>query len=84
MAGKPSYEELEQRVKALEKGTVERIRAEEALHENQKLLNSILESTGDGILVGDRNGTFSYVNSRFAEMWHIPREVMETMLKYTF
>ena len=78
MADKLTYEELEQRVKELEKGAVERERAEVALHENQRLLNSILESTVDGILVGDRDGTFSYVNSRFAEMWHIPKEVMET------
>ncbi len=78
MTDKPTYEELEQRVKELEREAVERERVKEALNENQRLLNSILESTADGILVGDRDGTFSYTNSRFAEMWYVPKEVMET------
>ena len=78
MTDKPTYEELKQRVKELEKDAVKHERVMEVLNENKRLLNSILESTADGILVGERDGSFSYVNSRFAEMWHIPKEVMAT------
>jgi PAS domain S-box-containing protein len=82
MTDKPTYEELKQRVKELEKDTVKHERVEEMLNENKRLLNSILESTADGILVGERDGNFSYVNSRFAEMWHIPKEVMATKKRH--
>ena len=60
--------QLRQRNAVLEASEAECQQAEEALRENQKLLNSILQSTGDGILVGNPDGTFSYSNSRFAVM----------------
>ncbi len=82
MSKKPTYKELEQRVRGLEKEAAERMRVEDVLHENQELLNSILESTDDGILVGDLDGTFTYTNSRFADMWHIPKRVMETKKRH--
>jgi len=78
MTDKPTYEELKQRVKDIEKDAVKHKRVVEMLNENKRLLNSILESTADGILVGERDGMFSYGNSRFAEMWNIPKEVMAT------
>jgi PAS domain S-box-containing protein len=78
MTDKPTHEELKQRVTELERDAVKHERVVEMLNENKRLLNSILESTADGILVGERDGNFSYVNSRFAEMWHIPKEVMAT------
>ena len=78
MTDKPTYEELKQRVKELEKDAVKHERVMEMLNENKRLLNSILGSTADGILVGERDGMFSYGNSRFAEMWNIPKEVMAT------
>jgi PAS domain S-box-containing protein len=78
MTDKPTYEELKQRVKELEKDAVKHERVAEMLNENKRLLNAILESTADGILVGERDGMFSYGNSRFAEMWNIPKEVMAT------
>jgi PAS domain S-box-containing protein len=78
MTDKPTYEELKQRVKELEKDAVKHERVVEMLNENKRLFNSILESTADGILVGERDGMFSYGNSRFAEMWNIPKEVMAT------
>jgi signal transduction histidine kinase len=67
MTDKPTYEELKQRVKELEKDAVKHERVMEMLNENKRLLNSILESTADGILVGERDGNFSYVNSRSIE-----------------
>ncbi|MFH1861940.1 MAG: PAS domain S-box protein [bacterium] len=51
-------------------------KAEKALTENQELLNATLESTADGILVIDKNGKVMHSNSRFAQMWRIPEDMM--------
>ena len=37
-----------------------------------------LDSTADGILVVDREGRITSFNQRFAEMWRIPDELLET------
>jgi diguanylate cyclase (GGDEF)-like protein/PAS domain S-box-containing protein len=55
----------------------ERRRAEEALRRGEELLRATLESTADGILVVDDAGRAAYVNPRFAEMWHIPRDLLD-------
>ena len=45
------------------------------LTENKNLLNSTIESTADGILVVDNNGKVIFSNSKFAEMWYIPKNL---------
>lgn len=40
------------------------------------LLNATLESTADGILVVDKCGGITKCNSKFLEMWRIPREMI--------
>ena len=40
------------------------------------LLRATLESTADGILVVDNAGTIVSFNRKFAEMWHIPSDLL--------
>jgi len=56
----------------------ERIRAEQALHESEDLLRATLESTADGILVVDEKGRVTNTNARFAQMWGIPKKLIQT------
>ena len=78
MSKKPTYEEIEQRIKELENEAVKRKQAEKALRESEDNIRTVLESTADGILAVDAQGKVRYSNRIFAEMWHIPRELLET------
>jgi len=78
MAKKPTYEELEQRVNRIEKKLLEQSFLESALRQSEELLKATIESTVDGILVVDKNGKVSLVNKRFAHIWNIPNELIET------
>lgn len=51
---------------------------EEALENRMAELRATLESTGDGILVTDIDGVVRHCNRRFAELWAIPQEVLES------
>ena len=51
MAGKPTYEELEQRVKELKKAEVERKRAEESGRKSECYFRSLLNNIQEDILV---------------------------------
>lgn len=54
---------------------------EQPASSRRELLDSefveILESTGEGILVVDRNGGITHSNRRFAEMWGIPQKLLD-------
>lgn len=52
--------------------------AEQAIKATVSLLQSTLESTADGILVVDSAGKIVSFNQRFAQMWRIPRDILES------
>ncbi|MDD5177005.1 MAG: PAS domain S-box protein [Sterolibacterium sp.] len=51
--------------------------APEYLRTVEAQLKGILESTAEGILAIDAKGKVIQVNSRFAEVWQIPKQVLE-------
>ncbi|HPJ59182.1 MAG TPA: PAS domain S-box protein [Bacteroidales bacterium] len=53
--------------------------AEEELEKSVSLLEATLESTADGILVVDTESRIVRFNSKFADMWRIPDEILEKM-----
>jgi PAS domain S-box-containing protein len=62
MAKKPTYEELEQRVKELESEAAEKKAVEERLSACSAYLENTLASAADGVLLLDEQERFSYVN----------------------
>ena len=63
MVNKPSYEELEQRIKEIEKEYVDRKKAEERLRKNEQFLQSIFDAMQDGISVLDSELNIIMVNT---------------------
>ncbi|MBU2520632.1 MAG: GAF domain-containing protein [Proteobacteria bacterium] len=74
MLKKPSYEELEQRVKELEKIAFELKQMKENHLENEELYNNILEYISDGIMVLDSNFRFTHWNKAMERICQIPRK----------
>jgi PAS domain S-box-containing protein len=56
----------------------ERNKANEALLQNQELLHTTLESTADGILVVGVKGDVLHTNARFADIWRIPKSILDS------
>ena len=51
---------------------------EEALEGHLAELKATLESTGDGILVLNKDGAVRHYNRRFLELWGVPESVLDT------
>lgn len=68
----------EQCLLVVDRDVTDRKRAEAARRETQEMLRATIESTADGILVVDDRGHTAYANRRFAEMWRIPQDILET------
>ena len=64
MATKPTYEQLEQRVRELEQEFIDRKHAEERL----RTLSLAIEQSNEGIAVADLKGTLEYLNDAVARM----------------
>jgi len=62
MAKKPTYEELEQRVKELEKEAVVRKRAREALRDSEEKWHSLVENAPGFIIEVNRYGKIQFIN----------------------
>ena len=62
MTDKPTYEELEHRVKELEKESVERKRIEERLEEREKTLQALLNAPTETAILVDLEGTTLAIN----------------------
>ena len=54
----------------------ERKQAQTELRKSESLLNCIIQSTADGILVVDGKGKVLFANHSFAELWRIPKDVV--------
>ncbi len=63
-------------VQGVARDITERKQAVEELHKTVSLLTSTIESTADGIIVVDKNDNITIYNSRFAEMWQIPHQLL--------
>jgi len=70
MATTPTYEELEQKVTELEKEAVQRKEVKDAL----TLFSHSVESSIDGIAMGNTKNRITYVNEAFARMFGYSRE----------
>jgi diguanylate cyclase (GGDEF)-like protein/PAS domain S-box-containing protein len=57
--------------------SIENLKDKEELAWTASLLSTALESTADGILVVGKDGRIESFNTRFAEMWGIPRSVLD-------
>lgn len=57
---------------------VQRNKTQLALRSRQTLLDNILQSTADGILVVGSSGEVLATNRRFQELWRIPDEVLSS------
>ena len=78
MANKPTYEELEQRVKELENETFEHKRAEEERDLSLSQLWATLEATVDGIIVVGLDSEMKVFSKRFRKIWHMPDSVLDS------
>jgi PAS domain S-box-containing protein len=63
MAKKPTYEELEQKIKELDREAAKRKRAEEGLRRERDYLRNIFNSIEDGVYVVNQQYDIQYVNS---------------------
>jgi PAS domain S-box-containing protein len=69
MKPKPTYEELEKRVRELEQSEADRKRVQDALHESEKKYRLIIENQTDLVVQVDNDGRFQFVSPSYCEMF---------------
>lgn len=73
---KRPYEHLRQRNDTLSQENGKRLQMQKQLQEEEVLLQKILNSIGEGIIVIDQNYELLHYNDLYAEMFHIPRSIL--------
>ncbi|MBW1738932.1 MAG: PAS domain S-box protein [Deltaproteobacteria bacterium] len=76
MAKKPTYEELEQRVKELEEESFERKRAEETLKHQKRRLDSLIEYSSLAIVTLDEGHNIISCNRDFEKLFYFKESEM--------
>ncbi|NVM23835.1 MAG: PAS domain S-box protein, partial [Desulfobacterales bacterium] len=74
MAKKPTYEELQQRVRELKKHAADYKRAVGALRQSEERYRLLVETMNDGLGVQDKNGFITYVNNTLCQMLGYSRD----------
>ena len=70
MVKKPTYEELEKRVKELEKEAEKRKQAEEEVSYERDLLQTLLNNIPEYIYFKDRDRRFARASNSFCDLFH--------------
>ncbi len=73
MSREPTYDELKQKIKELEKEAFGLKQVEEALRESEKKYSTLVENSLTGIYI-DQDEKIVFANNRFAEIYGYPRE----------
>jgi PAS domain S-box-containing protein len=82
MVLKPTYEELEQRVRELEKEAVKLKQAEEALRRSEQKFKDLTETTTDWVWEVDAQGIYTYASPKVKDL--LGYEVSEVLGKTPF
>ncbi len=77
MAKKSTYEELEQRVKELEKEILEHKRAGEAIRKSEELFRTIVETAPSLLIICDTKGNNIYVSPNCEEIFGYTQEELQ-------
>jgi PAS domain S-box-containing protein len=84
MANKPTYEDLEQRVKELEREATERTQAEETLRKSKNKYRTLLEHLPQKIFHKDRDSVYLSCNENYARDLKIKPEDITGKTDYDF
>ncbi len=79
MARKPTCEELEQRIRELEKEFAKRKQAEDELRESEEKYRSILENMQEGYWEVDLAGNFTFFNDALCKFFGYSRDELRGM-----
>jgi PAS domain S-box-containing protein len=79
MTGKPTYEELEQRIKELENEAFERKRAEESLRESEERYRALFERSFELVYLCDFEGNFIDANDTALKSFGFTKEDLPSL-----
>jgi PAS domain S-box-containing protein len=79
MTKKPTYEELEQRIKELEKVGVEHKRVEVALTESEEKYSNLFHRSNDAIFIHDLDGDIIDANQRVLDLFGYKKSEMSSI-----